>query len=529
MADSFDRGGVGSSPLAVGLLRVADSVAAVVAPGAGRVDFSVAKPSELVALLHLVGTVLNQLMLVLLCLLHECERRGVAQGISGVRKTEDWLAQALRMDLPRARTLVRQARALHAASAARSLSDPDPGPCPRAAGMAAGFVSFEQAHRIGIVLKELATFDGASPEALEFAEDTMVELCHQRSPQGLEVLGRQLREDLGPEPAERPTADPSRLRDLCALSFRRHARTDGALTELHGLLTPDMEARLKSVLEPLAAPIGTAELPDPRTAKQRLLDALLESVTVAGRILPQQKTSNANENDDDNLAEDADSDVEPVDISADGADPRTGQPAGQQALDLGVELGLGLDGEPPVPAVPEGFRGKVAAPSRDGLLVAVTLAELRASEKGEPTPGAHRAAQILSTTSAGSRISVEQARLLACEAGIIPVVLDGESRPIDVGRAKRLATPDQRRLLALRDKGCVGPGCDRPPDWSQAHHITWWTLGGETNLDELRLLCLWHHHLVHDQHWDIRATADGGTEWRAPAWVDPTRTWVRTR
>ncbi|MGN6243506.1 MAG: hypothetical protein ACTHQ3_07500, partial [Motilibacteraceae bacterium] len=134
MADSVDRGGVGSSPLAVGLLAVADSVEAVVAPGAGRVDFSVAKPSELVALLHLVGTVLNQLMLVLLCLLHECERRGVAQGISGVRKTEDWLAQALRMDLPRARMLVRQARALHAADAARSLSEPDPGPCPRAAG-----------------------------------------------------------------------------------------------------------------------------------------------------------------------------------------------------------------------------------------------------------------------------------------------------------------------------------------------------------------------------------------------------------
>ncbi|MGN6246329.1 MAG: DUF222 domain-containing protein, partial [Motilibacteraceae bacterium] len=462
--------------------------------------------------------VLNQLMLVLLCLLHECERRGVAQGISGVRKTEDWLAQALRMDVPRARVLVRQARALHAADAARSLSEPEPAPCPRAAGMAAGFVSFEQAHRIGIVLKELATFDGASREALAFAEDTMVELCHQRSPQGLEVLGRQLREDLGPEPAERPTADPSRLRDLCGLSFRRHARTDGALTELHALLTPDMEARLKSVLEPLAAPIGTVELPDPRTSKQRMLDALLETVTVAGRILPGQKTSAGNENDDED---------EPIDFSDDGADPSTGQPAGQQALAL--DLGLALDGVPSVPAVPEAFRGRVAAPSRDGLLVAVTLAELRASESGQPTSGAHRAAQILSTTSAGSRISVEQARLLACEAGIIPVVLDGEGRPIDVGRAKRLATPDQRRLLALRDKGCVGPGCDRPPDWSQAHHITWWTLGGETNLDEMRLLCLWHHHLVHDQHWDIRATADGGTEWRAPAWVDPTRIWVRTR
>jgi hypothetical protein len=209
MESSFDRDGVGSSALAVELLGIADSVEAVVAPGAGRVDFSVAKPSELVALLHLVGTVLNQLMLVLLCLLHECERRGVAQGIAGIRTTEDWLAQALRMDVPRARVLVRQARALHAASAARSLSGPEPDSCPRAAGMAAGFVSFEQAHRIGIVLKELATFDGASRQGLEVSEQVLVELCRQESPQGLEVFGRQLREDLGPHrPNGRPRTRP---------------------------------------------------------------------------------------------------------------------------------------------------------------------------------------------------------------------------------------------------------------------------------------------------------------------------------
>ncbi|MGN6332486.1 MAG: hypothetical protein ACTHOD_12660, partial [Motilibacteraceae bacterium] len=247
MESRFDREGVGSTPLAVELLHIADSVEAVVAPGAGRVDFSEAKPNELVAMLHLVGTVLNQLMLVLLCLLHECERRGVAQGISGVRKTEDWLAQALRMDMPRAKVLLHQARALHAASAARSLSDPEPAACPRAAGMAAGFVSVEQAHRIGIILKSLSTYDGASREALEVSEQVLVGLCHQESPQGLVGFAGRLREDLGPAPAERPTANPSRLRDLCGLSFRRHARTDGALIEIRGLATLDMAARLKSV------------------------------------------------------------------------------------------------------------------------------------------------------------------------------------------------------------------------------------------------------------------------------------------
>ncbi|MGN6333996.1 MAG: DUF222 domain-containing protein [Motilibacteraceae bacterium] len=510
MSVSFDRGAVGSSPLAVGLLHLADSVEALVAPGAGRVDCSEAQPRELAALVQLMGVVLNQLMLVLLCLLNECERRGVAQGLAGMRKTEQWLAAALRLDGGRAGMLMKQARLLHATDAARSLTEPELDvPCPRAAGMASGLLSVEHVRRISLILEELSRYDGASRKVLDVAEHELVHAARILSPEDLAVLGKRLREDLAPAPADRPTADPARLRDLCGLSLRPHARTDGALTELTALITAEMKASILAVIEPLSAPLGTAELPDPRSSQQRALDALLEVVTFAGRNLPNKQA--------DGPDNDADVDVD-MDVGADGADRVTGQPAAPQALDL-----AGL------PAVPETFRGRVAAPSRDGLLIALTFEDLRAAETGEPMPGADRAAQILSTTATGQRISVSEARRLACEARIIPVVLDGEGRAIDVGRAKRLATPDQRRLMALRDKGCVGPGCDRPPDWSQAHHLTPWTLGGRTNLDQMRLLCLWHHHLVHDEGWDLRATEAGGTEWRAPAWIDPTRAWVRTR
>jgi len=68
-------------------------------------------------------------------------------------------------------------------------------------------------------------------------------------------------------------------------------------------------------------------------------------------------------------------------------------------------------------------------------------------------------------------IPAGEARLLACDARVIPAVLGGESEVLDLGRETRLATTPQRRALGLRDRGCVFPGCTRPSNWCQAHHI----------------------------------------------------------
>lgn len=98
----------------------------------------------------------------------------------------------------------------------------------------------------------------------------------------------------------------------------------------------------------------------------------------------------------------------------------------------------------------------------------------------------------------GTRISGSEARRLACQAGILPRVLDGASSPLDQGRAKRLFTPAQRLALADRDGGCTYPGCDRPPGWCEAHHLDhWWRDNGPTTLDNGALLCAWHHHQIH--------------------------------
>ncbi|MGZ4609896.1 MAG: HNH endonuclease signature motif containing protein, partial [Actinomycetes bacterium] len=83
--------------------------------------------------------------------------------------------------------------------------------------------------------------------------------------------------------------------------------------------------------------------------------------------------------------------------------------------------------------------------------------------------------------------------------------------------------PSLRRLLEIRDGGCAFPGCDRPPRWSQAHHIEHWCDGGFTSSDNCVLLCAVHHRRVHHHGWEVRVGADRLPEFLPPAWIDPER------
>jgi hypothetical protein len=73
----------------------------------------------------------------------------------------------------------------------------------------------------------------------------------------------------------------------------------------------------------------------------------------------------------------------------------------------------------------------------------------------------------------------------------------------------RDATAHQRKALAVRDGGCVFPGCSAPPDWCAAHHLLPWDDGGFTLLQNLVLLCKHHHHLVHEGGWTLWRATDG--------------------
>ncbi len=109
----------------------------------------------------------------------------------------------------------------------------------------------------------------------------------------------------------------------------------------------------------------------------------------------------------------------------------------------------------------------------------------------------------------GTPISAGQARRLACTAQLLPVVLDGTSEVLDVGRAQRLFTRAQRKAMAVRDRTCRAEGCEVPASWCEAHHRQPWSSHGPTDLANGVLLCPHHHHRAHDARYDTRHDAAG--------------------
>jgi hypothetical protein len=109
----------------------------------------------------------------------------------------------------------------------------------------------------------------------------------------------------------------------------------------------------------------------------------------------------------------------------------------------------------------------------------------------------------------GTEISPGEARRLACGAGIIAAVLGGPSAVLDLGREQRLFTKAQRIAIGLRDKGCRADGCERPPSWSEIHHLELWSKGGKTDLANAVSLCGHHHRLIHHPDYEHTRRANG--------------------
>jgi hypothetical protein len=125
------------------------------------------------------------------------------------------------------------------------------------------------------------------------------------------------------------------------------------------------------------------------------------------------------------------------------------------------------------------------------------------------------------TLDTGDQLTPTQARRLACDAHLLPAVLGSQGQVLDVGQSRRLITGALRRALVLRDRGCAFPGCDRPPRWTEGHHIQPWTDGGPTTLDNSVLLCGPHHRAIHHSTWQVRLGPDRRPEFIPPAYLDP--------
>lgn len=120
----------------------------------------------------------------------------------------------------------------------------------------------------------------------------------------------------------------------------------------------------------------------------------------------------------------------------------------------------------------------------------------------------------IAETGSGTFLTADEIRRIACESNLNRVIFGPESLPLDVGRTKRLVPEWLRAVVCARDLGCVFPGCDRPPQWCDVHHLEHWADGGETTVSNLILLCRHHHILVHQGGWKISGAPGSLRFWR---------------
>lgn len=162
-----------------------------------------------------------------------------------------------------------------------------------------------------------------------------------------------------------------------------------------------------------------------------------------------------------------------------------------------------LDGLYAVDGVLDAEAGEAVKAALDRLMVPAgpddrrNGAQRRADALVELATGGQKAHVMVTVSGAeltrAPVLPFESLRRLACDA----VVTELDASRMTIG-TRRTIPPALRRALDLRDGGCTWPGCDRPPEWCDGHHVEHWADGGATSLDNLRLLCRFHHRMIHE-------------------------------
>lgn len=173
-----------------------------------------------------------------------------------------------------------------------------------------------------------------------------------------------------------------------------------------------------------------------------------------------------------------------------------------------------------IPVMPDEGEGSAEAHRADAL-VAICSAHIGAApDPDRATVLIH--AQATSSGRLGSfeidggpALHREAGERMLCTARIQTVLEDRAGEVLGLGRMKREPSAWMMRQIRYRDRGCRFPGCGTRA-FTQAHHITWWSRGGRTDLDNLVLVCSFHHRLVHEYGWSIERRADGEVRWFRP-------------
>lgn len=198
--------------------------------------------------------------------------------------------------------------------------------------------------------------------------------------------------------------------------------------------------------------------------------------------------------------------------------------SGQLSGDDGDILAKAIEREMDlIPKPPEDDRPSYAQQAADAL---VNLASADIADDPDPdraTVVVHTDLSVLTDDEGvaesefGTLLHPDTARRLACDCRLQVAYHDPSGRVIGVDRSSRSIPPWLMRQLKKRDHCCAFPGCTNRR-FVQGHHVQFWTKGGRTNLDQLSLLCRYHHKLVHEGKWrmELLDPDTGETRWFKP-------------
>jgi hypothetical protein len=395
-----------------------------------------------------------------------------------------------------------------------------------AAAQAGGLVDGDAARVIRRCLDrlpaELALRHGPQVEAE--VEAVLVDAATRVDARALAQVGERVLAHLDPDgraPAEQA------IRARRGLELTTSPDGTGLLT---GQLTRELTATLTAVLDPLSAPTpATADgTPDPRTATQRRHDALLDACTrllragtlpdaggVPTTILltievptphpgtgPRGRPSAAT-----TATGRGDPGTEESDAKASGAEDSRGRAENVGAAPRGRTTRQEQR--------PDWARPGAQPPWFPDTAARGTPPWFPGSPQGSSPPW-------FAVTPAGGLIPLDVALRLADQAEIYTLLTTPAGGILAGSRTRRLATPAQRRALAARDRGCSFPDCTRPPAWCEAHHIIAWIDGGPTTVENMTLLCGFHHHEHERLGWTCHMhPTDRVPEWTPPPHLDP--------
>ncbi|MGI8607864.1 MAG: DUF222 domain-containing protein [Candidatus Dormibacteria bacterium] len=119
-------------------------------------------------------------------------------------------------------------------------------------------------------------------------------------------------------------------------------------------------------------------------------------------------------------------------------------------------------------------------------------------------------------TEYGTMLSGAAVGRLSCDASITQILLDGKLIPVGVSKMKRRLSKPEMRALRQKYPSCARPRCSRPASQCEAHHITWWSRGGKSQIEDMCMLCPFHHWQIHEGGWQMGRRDDGGFMWIPP-------------